>query len=71
MPTIGPMPERVPAGRRCAARPRQSTLKRWANVLGLKDAAKLLDVTLQQEAKTDEDLTTLADKTVNAKALNG
>jgi len=47
------------------------TLKRWANVLGLKDAAKLLDVTLQQEAKTDEDLTTLADKNVNAKALNG
>ncbi len=50
---------------------RYGTLKRWANVLGLKDAAKLLDVTLQQEAKTDEDLTTLADRTVNAKALNG
>jgi len=40
-------------------------------VLGLKDAAKLLDVTLQQEAKTDEDLTTLADRNVNAKAMNG
>ena len=50
---------------------RYGTLKRWANVLGLKDAAKLLDVTLQQEAKTDEDLTTLADRNVNAKALNG
>jgi len=50
---------------------RYGTLKRWANVLGLKDAAKLLNVTLQQEAKTDEDLTTLADKNVNAKALNG
>ena len=50
---------------------RYGTLKRWANVLGLKDAAKLLDVTLQQEAKIDEDLTTLADKNVNAKALNG
>ena len=50
---------------------RYGTLKCWANVLGLKDAAKLLDVTLQQEAKTDEDLTTLADKNVNAKALNG
>jgi len=50
---------------------RYGTLKRWANVLGLKDAAKLLDVTLQQESKTDEDLTTLADKNVNAKALNG
>ncbi len=50
---------------------RYGTLKRWANVLGLKDAAKLLDVTLQQEAKTDEDLTALADRDVNAKALNG
>jgi ferritin-like metal-binding protein YciE len=29
------------------------------------DAAKLLDETLQQEWKTDADLTKLADKTVN------
>ena len=50
---------------------RYGTLKRWANVLGLKDAAKLLDVTLQQESKTDEDLTALADANVNAKAMMG
>jgi len=50
---------------------RYGTLKRWANVLGLKDAAKLLDVTLQQESKTDEDLTALADANVNAKAMRG
>jgi len=50
---------------------RYGTLKRWANVLGLKDAAKLLDVTLQRESKTDEDLTALADANVNAKAMMG
>ena len=50
---------------------RYGTLKRWANVLGLKDAAKLLDITLQQESKTDEDLTALADANVNAKAMMG
>jgi len=44
---------------------RYGTLHRWANELGMKDAAKLLDETLQQEWKTDEDLTKLADKTVN------
>ncbi|WP_324808788.1 ferritin-like domain-containing protein [Sphingomonas sp. LY29] len=48
---------------------RYGTLKRWALVLGLKDAAKLLDVTLQQESKTDEGLTAIADATVNAKAM--
>lgn len=44
---------------------RYGTLHRWANELGMKDAAKLLDETLQQEWKTDADLTGLADKTVN------
>ena len=44
---------------------RYGTLHRWANELGMKDAAKLLDETLQQEWKTDADLTALADKTVN------
>lgn len=44
---------------------RYGTLHRWANELNMKDAAKLLDQTLQQEWKTDEDLTKLADKTVN------
>lgn len=47
---------------------RYGTLKRWATVLGLKDAAKLLDQTLQQESKTDGDLTKLADAAANAKA---
>jgi len=48
---------------------RYGTLKRWANVLGLKDAARLLDETLQEESQTDEDLTTIADATVNADAM--
>lgn len=48
---------------------RYGTLKRWANVLGLKDAAKLLDETLQEEAQTDEDLTTIADAAINAEAM--
>ena len=48
---------------------RYGTLKRWANVLGLKDAAKLLDETLQEESQTDEDLTTIADAAVNADAM--
>lgn len=48
---------------------RYGTLKRWAMVLGLKDAAKLLDQTLVEETKTDESLTVLADKQANDKAL--
>ncbi len=44
---------------------RYGTLHRWATELGMTDAAKLLDETLQQEWKTDEDLTKLADKSVN------
>ena len=44
---------------------RYGTLHRWATELGMKDAAKLLNETLQQEWKTDADLTDLADKTVN------
>ncbi len=50
---------------------RYGTLHRWAIELGMKDAAKLLDQTLQQEWKADEDLTKLADKTVNASAQTG
>lgn len=49
---------------------RYGTLKRWATVLGLKNAAKLLDETLQQESKTDESLTKLADSEVNEEALS-
>ena len=48
---------------------RYGTLKRWALVLGLKDAAALLDETLQEESQTDEDLTTIADAAVNAEAM--
>lgn len=48
---------------------RYGTLRRWANVLGLKDAAKLLEETLNEESQTDEDLTTIADAAVNKDAL--
>ncbi|MCO5069771.1 MAG: ferritin-like domain-containing protein [Rhizobiaceae bacterium] len=47
---------------------RYGTLKRWATELGLADAAKLLDATLQEESKTDSDLTKLADASVNDRA---
>lgn len=48
---------------------RYGTLKRWATVLGMNDAAKLLDQNLSEETQTDEDLTMLADKQANDKAL--
>ena len=48
---------------------RYGTLKRWAEVLGMADAAKLLDATLQEEAKTDEALTQLADASANRQAV--
>lgn len=44
---------------------RYGTLKRWAQALGMKDAVKLLDQTLQEEGQTDKDLTKLADAGVN------
>lgn len=47
---------------------RYGTLKRWAEELGMKDAAKLLDQTLQEESKTDEALTGLADTAANQQA---
>ena len=47
---------------------RYGTLKRWAGELGLADAAKLLDATLKEEARTDEDLTKLADASANQRA---
>ncbi|MEO3997843.1 ferritin-like domain-containing protein [Mesorhizobium sp. CAU 1732] len=47
---------------------RYGTLKRWASELGMPDAAKLLDATLQEEAKTDGDLTKLADASANDRA---
>ena len=47
---------------------RYGTLKRWATELGLSDAAKLFDQTLQEESKTDADLTKLADASANQRA---
>src|SRR6195256_718938 len=40
---------------------RYGTLKQWATQLGMKDAARLLDQSLQEEKKTDASLTTLAE----------
>jgi ferritin-like metal-binding protein YciE len=47
---------------------RYGTLKAWATKLGMKDAVKLLDQTLQQEKKTDDSLTVLAESAVNMAA---
>ena len=47
---------------------RYGTLKTWAEELGLRDAAKLLDQNLQEEKKTDLLLTKLAEARVNTKA---
>jgi ferritin-like metal-binding protein YciE len=47
---------------------RYGTLKQWAQQLGMKDAVRLLDETLQQEKKTDQALTSLADAAVNVAA---
>jgi ferritin-like metal-binding protein YciE len=48
---------------------RYGTLRRWAELMGMKDAAQLLSQTLDEESQTDEDLTMLADKSLNAKAM--
>ena len=47
---------------------RYGTLRRWAGELGMQPAAKLLGQTLDEEAKTDESLTALADSFANQKA---
>jgi ferritin-like metal-binding protein YciE len=47
---------------------RYGTLKQWAQQLGIKDAVALLDATLQEERKTDESLTSLAEADVNLAA---
>jgi ferritin-like metal-binding protein YciE len=46
---------------------RYGLLKTWAKHLGLDDAAQLLDQTLQEEKKTDDLLTQIAEKTGNVK----
>jgi ferritin-like metal-binding protein YciE len=47
---------------------RYGTLKTWAKELGLDDAVSLLEETLQEEKKTDEALTELAESAVNQEA---
>jgi len=47
---------------------RYGTLKAWAEQLGMADAAKLFDATLQEELATDQKLTSLAEGSVNQKA---
>jgi ferritin-like metal-binding protein YciE len=47
---------------------RYGTLRTWAQELGLKDAARLLDETLAEEKKTDELLTKLARGSLNRAA---
>jgi ferritin-like metal-binding protein YciE len=47
---------------------RYGTLKTWANELGYKDAAKLLDATLKEEKNTDSTLSQLAETEVNRHA---
>jgi ferritin-like metal-binding protein YciE len=47
---------------------RYGALKTWARELGMNDAVKLLDETLQEEIKADQLLTKLATSTINQKA---
>src|ERR1700722_5312241 len=47
---------------------RYGTLRTWAEQLGMKDAAMILNETLQEEIKTDQLLTKLATSVVNQKA---
>lgn len=48
---------------------RYGTLKAWATKLGMTEAVRLIDETLQEEKKTDEALTGLALAGVNSEAL--
>lgn len=47
---------------------RYGTLVRWAELLEMGDAVRLLDATLQEEGATDKALTDLADGSVNQAA---
>ena len=47
---------------------RYGTLKRWAEVLGMAEASKLLDQTLGEETVTDKALTGLADASAHGMA---
>jgi len=48
---------------------RYGTLKRWAETLGMKDAAKLLDATLAEESRADAKLSAVAEKVANPAAM--
>ncbi len=47
---------------------RYGTLRTWAQELGLNDAVRLLDQTLEEEKKTDAALTKIAETVVNQEA---
>ncbi|MFP5416474.1 MAG: ferritin-like domain-containing protein [Actinomycetes bacterium] len=47
---------------------RYGTLRRWAKMLGLSDAHDLLTQSLEEESRTDELLTKIADAEANARA---
>ncbi len=47
---------------------RYGTMKAWATELGMRDVAKLLDQTLQEEKKTDQLLNQLAESRANQEA---
>jgi ferritin-like metal-binding protein YciE len=47
---------------------RYGTLIAWADKLGMKNAVKLLKETLEEEKKTDQMLTQIAEQTINLKA---
>lgn len=48
---------------------RYGTLRRWGELLGLKNSVSLLDQTLEEESATDETLTALAEGSINQAAL--
>lgn len=48
---------------------RYGTMSRWADLIGQKQAAKLLKETLAEEEATDSNLTKIADGSVNKAAL--
>ena len=50
---------------------RYGTLKTWATQLGLGDAAKLLDETLQEEKKADARLSEIAEASANPEGGSG
>lgn len=49
---------------------RYGTLCNWADLLGMDDARQLLEQTLREEEETDQNLTAIAEASVNPSALN-